>query len=38
MFGIPGEDPVKLTDAAAKRIRALMDGGEVKGLRIGVKK
>ncbi|MEO1275572.1 MAG: iron-sulfur cluster assembly accessory protein [Pseudomonadota bacterium] len=38
MFGIPGEDPVKLTDAAAKRIRALMDGGEVQGLRIGVKK
>lgn len=38
MFGIPGKDPVTLTDAAVQRIRALMSGGEVKGLRIGVKK
>ncbi len=38
MFAIPGEDPVKLTPAAVARIRALMDGGEVKGLKIGVKK
>ncbi|MEM6679100.1 MAG: iron-sulfur cluster assembly accessory protein [Pseudomonadota bacterium] len=38
MFGIPGENPVKLTDAAARRIAKLMHGGEVKGLRIGVKK
>ncbi|MEM9762808.1 MAG: iron-sulfur cluster assembly accessory protein [Pseudomonadota bacterium] len=38
MFGIPGEDPVTLTDAAAKRIARLMGDGSVKGLRIGVKK
>ena len=38
MFGIPGNDPVTLTPAAIARIKALMDGGEVKGLRIGVKK
>ncbi len=40
MFGIPGKQAVKLTDAAASRIRALMAGsdGKVKGLRIGVKK
>ena len=38
MFGIPGQNPVTLTDAAVKRIRALMDGGEVKGLKLGVKK
>ena len=38
MFAIPGQDPVTLTPAAVKRIQALMAGGEVKGLRIGVKK
>jgi iron-sulfur cluster assembly protein len=38
MFGIPGKDPVTLTPAAVKRITRLMSSGEVKGLRIGVKK
>ena len=38
MFGIPGKDPVTITPAAVRRINALMDGSEVKGLRIGVKK
>ena len=38
MFGIPGKPPVTLTDAAAQRVRGLMEGGDVKGLRIGVKK
>ena len=38
MFGIPGKDPVTLTPAAVRRVRKLMEGGEVKGLRIGVKK
>ena len=38
MFAIPGQDPVTLTQAAVARIRALMEGTEVKGLRIGVKK
>lgn len=38
MFGIPGKPPVALTPAAVKRIRALMADGEVKGLRLGVKK
>ncbi len=38
MFGIPGKPPVTLTPAAVKRICALMAGGEVKGLKIGVKK
>ena len=38
MFGIPGQAPVKLTDAAVHRIRALMAGGEIQGLKLGVKK
>ncbi|MEM6933425.1 MAG: iron-sulfur cluster assembly accessory protein [Pseudomonadota bacterium] len=38
MFAIPGQDPVTLTPSAVKRIQKLMDGTEVKGLRIGVKK
>ena len=38
MFAIPGKDPVTLTPAAVARIRALMQGGEVKGLKIGVRK
>ncbi|MEO0819305.1 MAG: iron-sulfur cluster assembly accessory protein [Pseudomonadota bacterium] len=38
MFAIPGQDPVSLTPAAVRRICKLMESGEVKGLRIGVKK
>jgi iron-sulfur cluster assembly protein len=38
MFGIPGKPPVSLTPAAVARIRALMAGGSVQGLKIGVKK
>lgn len=38
MFGIPGKDPVTLTPAAIRRINKLMGSGEVKGLRIGLKK
>ncbi|MEM9043225.1 MAG: iron-sulfur cluster assembly accessory protein [Pseudomonadota bacterium] len=38
MFAIPGQDPVTLTPAAIKRIQKLMDGTDVQGLRIGVKK
>jgi iron-sulfur cluster assembly protein len=38
MFGIPGKPPVTLTEAAVRRIRALMADGKVQGLRIGVKK
>jgi len=38
MFGIPGKDPVTLTPAAIRRINKLMSSGEVKGLRVGVKK
>ncbi len=38
MFGIPGNDPVTMTDKAVERITKLMSSGEVKGLRIGVKK
>ncbi len=38
MFGVPGSDPVTLTPAAITRISNLMDGSDVKGLRIGVKK
>ncbi|MEM9781706.1 MAG: iron-sulfur cluster assembly accessory protein [Pseudomonadota bacterium] len=38
MFAIPGQDPVTLTDAAVRRISRLMEGGDVKGLKIGVKK
>ena len=38
MFGIPGKTPVTLTPAAVRQIERLMAGGEVKGLRIGVKK
>jgi len=38
MFAIPGQDPVTLTPAAIARIRNLMQAGEVKGLKIGVKK
>ena len=38
MFGIPGNPPVTLTPAAVRQIERLMASGEVKGLRIGVKK
>lgn len=39
MFGIPGQSPVTLTDAAATHIRKLMaKDGQSAGLRIGVKK
>jgi iron-sulfur cluster assembly protein len=38
MFGIPGKTPVTMTPAAVRQIERLMAGGEVKGLRIGIKK
>jgi iron-sulfur cluster assembly protein len=39
MFGIPGQSPVTITDAAATHIRKLMArDGQSAGLRIGVKK
>ncbi len=38
MFGIPGKPPVTMTPAAVRQIERLMAGGEIKGLRIGVKK
>ena len=38
MFGIPGKTPVTISAAAVRQIERLMAGGEIKGLRIGVKK
>ena len=38
MFSIPGKQAVTMTDAAISQIRKLMDQGDKKGLRIGVKK
>ena len=38
MFGIPGKQAVTMTNAAAKQISSLMNQGEKKGLRIGIKK
>ncbi|MBF9036239.1 iron-sulfur cluster assembly accessory protein [Rhodobacterales bacterium HKCCE2091] len=38
MFGIPGNPPVTITDAAARQIAKLMAKDGHKGLRIGVKK
>ena len=38
MFGVPGKAAVTMTDAAIRQIKALMDAGNKKGLRIGVKK
>ena len=38
MFAIPGKQAVTMTDAAAKQISSLMQDGEKKGLRIGIKK
>jgi iron-sulfur cluster assembly protein len=37
MFGIPGKQAVSITDKAASQIRKLMDKGDKKGLRVGVK-
>ncbi len=38
MFGIPGKQAVTITPKAAAQVARLMDKGETKGLRIGVKK
>ena len=38
MFGIPGKQAVTLTPAAVTQIARLMENGDSKGLRIGVKK
>ena len=40
MFSIPGKQAVTLTDAAVRQIKSLMEapGGDVAGLRLGVKK
>ncbi|QIK40746.1 HesB/IscA family protein [Pontivivens nitratireducens] len=38
MFAIPGKQAVTITDRAASQIRKLMQKGETKGLRVGVKK
>lgn len=38
MFAIPGKQAVTMTDAAAKQISSLMQDGQKKGLRIGIKK
>ena len=38
MFGIPGKQAIKMTDAAATQIAKLMEKDGHKGLRIGVKK
>lgn len=38
MFGIPGKQAVSLTPAAISQIKKLMDAGDKKGLRVGVKK
>jgi len=38
MFGIPGKQAVSITDKAAAQIRKLMEQGDKKGLRVGVKK
>ena len=38
MFGIPGKQAVTMTEAAAAKIRKLMEAKGHKGLRIGVKK
>lgn len=37
MFSIPGKQAVSITDKAAIQIRKLMDKGDKKGLRVGVK-
>ncbi|MGV6848139.1 MAG: HesB/IscA family protein [Marinibacterium sp.] len=38
MFGIPGKQAITLTPRAAAQIRKLMEGGNTKGLRVGVRK
>ncbi|MBC6443073.1 MAG: iron-sulfur cluster assembly accessory protein [Rhodobacteraceae bacterium] len=38
MFTIPGKQAVTMTDKAASHIRNLMDKGNTKGLRVGVRK
>ncbi len=38
MFSIPGKQAVSMTPRAAKQISKLMEKGDTKGLRIGVKK
>lgn len=38
MFAIPGKPAVTLTDRAVKEILQLMQSGDKKGLRLGVKK
>ena len=38
MFGIPGNAPISMTDAAVSHIRRLMEKDGHQGLRIGVKK
>ena len=38
MFNIPGKQAVTITNAAVTQIRKLMEQGNKKGLRVGVKK
>lgn len=38
MFGIPGKQAVTMTPKAVSQIAKLIDKGDTKGLRIGVKK
>ena len=38
MFGIPGKQAITITPLAAAQIKRLMENGDTKGLRIGVKK
>lgn len=38
MFGIPGKQAITITPLAAAQIMRLMENGDTKGLRIGVKK
>jgi iron-sulfur cluster assembly protein len=38
MFGVPGQAPVSMTDAAIRQIRRLMERDGRFGLRIGLKK
>ncbi|MDA9074096.1 iron-sulfur cluster assembly accessory protein [Amylibacter sp.] len=38
MFSIPGKQAVTITNAAVTQIRKLMEQGNKKGLRVGVKK
>ena len=38
MFNIPGKQALKITETATAQIRKLMEQGNKKGLRVGVKK